>query len=763
MLNYIYSFNPTLTRYNMERSNSNYERAVQYDADNKPINLKKHNYSDMINNTALVYNDYNKAVEYSNIYKTVLDKFILGYLQIPGLSSLYDEHYMEFEWNMHSDMDFEKHTNSYYRDHFVHEIRNMYMMLKMLEDDYISYNVKRSFINSDRSKVAQYYKHQYIRWKRSIENHSLEDFLFSLIGKSPTNEQKEECLENYFFGYISKATSIFACLFHDIGYPISYYLSIKNRIINFIPAVYSIMGDNNFDFSYINSILSESVLFQFVGKDEIYKKFGQNDHGTISAILIGIFFYKTGTIKSLPIEQQTVIELGILAMYNHTLKFSNCYPKEETKYFRMNFALNPISYLLRLCDDVQEWDREYFNIAPVSNLLYCQKCHTPLRKAKIGYKKYYERYGLDLNLEKLDKRIQIKKEKKEKYSLYWCDCNRKANSDCDAAFMKHDDFSRRKIIEIKPCDSVVVTFNQGKYGNNGNMEIDIKYNPYKLLRMCLIQLDFFDHRIKEIISIKKYVEGQSFVKGKKGYHCIYVKHNVSCNPMLLKMFILRDFFEAIQKYGNDEKCTEKEKLIKKVWNNYDNFKNCIFELIKLFNKMIEEDEHIDINNLPDEIKEQIAQLSEKIVKECYVASSNKKITDFSAVFKYNCEQYINLWIYECLQQKGKSKSKSFTIDFIDDSIACNDVRTILYKGAIAQLKNTYIPGEMAQIGTKEYNNYLKEDDSMIYHIKEYCNPEAPLNLPDMMEEKLTYYTDKSIFEKISYLTEIINDIFDFSD
>ena len=49
---------------------------------------------------------------------------------------------------------------------------------------------------------------------------------------------------------------------------------------------------------------------------------------------MGIYFYKTGKIHALPVEQKTAIEIGILAIsiYNHTLDFAFCDKKAEGSY-----------------------------------------------------------------------------------------------------------------------------------------------------------------------------------------------------------------------------------------------------------------------------------------------------------------------------------------------------------------------------------------------------------------------------------------------
>lgn len=67
--------------------------------------------------------------------------------------------------------------------------------------------------------------------------------------------------------------------------------------------------------------------------------------------------------------EKMVIELSALVIYNHTLR-----------YDKVKFRENPLSYVFRLCDDMKEWDRLYFNVNKKSNFLICSKCRLPITR-----------------------------------------------------------------------------------------------------------------------------------------------------------------------------------------------------------------------------------------------------------------------------------------------------------------------------------------------------------------------------------------------
>ena len=435
---------------------------------------------------------------------------------------------------------------------------------------------------------------------------------------------------------------------------------------------------------------------------------------------MGIYFYKTGKIHALPVEQKTAIEIGILAIsiYNHTLDFAFCDKKAEGSYYKMQFSLNPISYMLRICDDMQEWDREYFEIKAISNLLFCPKCFTPLRRTTLSYNEYLEANNIPVIIDNINA--------KEKCYEYWCMCGK--------SFTKKDDFMRRKLMNIKACNEVIVHLDDSIYNY---MEVCFNYDNFKLLRLCTLQLTFTKYRCNEIQKLKKFVERQSFVDSKnKGYKGIFIKHNLTPNPMLLKMFILRDFLNRLKE---DERIdTPKSPL-----NAYKNIKERYIKLLK----------HDPNDSMLVE--------SEKLSKQLVDVFFKDKELEYINVIVQNCKFYLLLLIYEhyvtTISEKDKIKVYS---DWLENQIDLNtdDLRYLLYMDAIEQIKKTYKPHEFEQIGTDYYNSYLNTKSKTYLDIEYYCNEDNELNKKDKESVKstiLSYYTDLYLYNKINELTRVL--------
>lgn len=752
MQKFICEFNPTKVKYDITSSSLYYVEALAYDNQNKSVNLKKNRIQDMIYNTNLIYSSPQQSINYGTLYNNVLNKFLLDFVNIPNIGSLYDSQYMDFEWNMHSNLNFEKHTNSYYRDHFIHQVRNMFMALRLIEDQKIYKNMVQALTSTTRGKVSQYFNKKYDLWINSLDNNANQKILLQNIAsqKNGVTDDEKNFYKKFFCNYVIRASLIISCLFHDIGYPVAYYLSVKDRLVDFIPSVYSIMGDNNFDFNYIYSLLSESVLFQFVGKDDICDRFIKNDHGTISAILVGIFFYKTGMIHSLSSEKQAAVELGMLAIYNHTLELKICDLKKNTRYVKMQFALNPISYILRWCDDMQEWDREYFEIAPISSLLYCSKCRFPLRRERILPSEYFSKNGVNLD-ENLLMQMNMNPEQYGEFFSYKCLCCKKD----EYKFIKRDNFTRRKLLQIKACDSVVIERNDST-NDNSNILIDFKYNSYKLLRLSNINPQFIEKRQEGINSLKAFLFGQRFVMGNRGYRYILIKHNLYANPLILKALIIKDFLKSLRN------------------RNHSNiFSDCdTLDTIKQSYTMIRQR---ITNNITDyfEYEKDILELANNIVSLCYSKTATE-IENGNTILS-NCQNYVSLAIYrEIFTEHNGDNFESIYQSIKESFTKCQYNSTINYliNNAFQVIEDTpdlktpqeTIQDSLIQIINNRSNNqsdiddmyfrYPSDDKYLFSVIAYYCNPQSDMN--DINQNaKLTYYTDLYLYEQLSYLTELM--------
>ena len=252
-----------------------------------------------------------------------------------------------------------------------------------------------------------------------------------------------------------------------------------------------INGDKS-SYDKIVAKLSKSLLFQLVDKRDILRRCESGDHGVISSIIFLLHFYESGLIFSLPIEQKASIEIAALAIYNHTNKYESILGEDkhaECHYQRAIFKLNPISFLLRLCDDAQEWNRTYFEISNAASLLYCAKCHTPLIRVKGKTINYINSMNINSN-GTASKRID------DDCSLYMCRCGE--NGNLSNAYFKNEktDFKRRIIYNVNTCTSLTLDIDESK------ITFDFGYDYFRLLRMCSLGSSYAFQRVKELNYIK---------------------------------------------------------------------------------------------------------------------------------------------------------------------------------------------------------------------------------------------------------------------
>ena len=120
---------------------------------------------------------------------TVSDKLLDQFVHIEGLSRLFDEHYIEFEWDMHSRMDFNKHKISYYRDHFFHQLRDCFMLYRLLSDEKIYLQTYKILTDSTVSKVSRYFTETLDKLTYNIrDQHRLNELLDHIMMEKLWNE-----------------------------------------------------------------------------------------------------------------------------------------------------------------------------------------------------------------------------------------------------------------------------------------------------------------------------------------------------------------------------------------------------------------------------------------------------------------------------------------------------------------------------------------------------------------------------------------------
>lgn len=334
-----------------------------------------------------------RGAENNNILEQVTEKYLRQYVNIEGMDELFESSYFYFEWMMHLEYKEQQHDYSYYRDHYMHQVRNLYEMFMLLDKDEI-WRTCMDIYKSKNSRVADDMKDSVLEQQRQKS----QDF-GKLAGRFA-----EWDFEEYCYHYIIFATAIVSSLVHDIGYPIVFMKRNLDRVHGFLPISHIFMDTKN-SMPSIKSLLSHSLLFSTVGGDEIQKRLEKNDHGAYSAIILLYQYYDNGRIFSLEPVKRMVVELSALVIYNHTLKYAFQDRKKFDRY-RNVFVDNPISYLFRLCDDLQEWERVYFLISDKSAFFICDTCMTPMIRS-------------------VNKKHIVGNFEEQKYFQYSCVCGKK--------------------------------------------------------------------------------------------------------------------------------------------------------------------------------------------------------------------------------------------------------------------------------------------------------------------------------------------------
>lgn len=569
MLHYLENFNSTELKYSVFCDKIFYEGKEKNDLDHPTFRstvpyevltflkeydsifqmgeLTKESYSYIKENLMLVYGDANIVNHDIKAFHYTEKKIIREYLAIPQLDKMFDEDYFNFEWDMHVGQNFSEHRNDYYRDHFIHQIRDMYSMLLLLGRHGFFESIYDALFDKDNGKVTEFtllklkefmYQRQgaypvtqkiYAQVReRTLELTNALNNSDKMKSRIEHRVQSEEAYsEAYFKKYVIYASCILAGLFHDMGYPICHFLEVRHRISNYSPTMYMFTHNAIDSFDTLASTLNGSLLFTIVSHKEIEKslsvnKKGRFDHGAYSAIAFLMQFYQNGLIFSLPTEKQCAIELAALAIYNHTRKYQVMDAKVKSNYYQPVFFQNPVSFLLRLCDDLQEWDRRYFEISQESDAPICSKCLLPSIHTSESGKKEYQ-----------------------------CACHTSGESFVYTNSFKQSGFMNRKLYLVTTSnlmisETVPVITLQGETITKQKKALyfRIDYDLFKLLNIARINSTYAKFRLKELNDIKKLLKYQTF-RSKSNHNldfdCIYIDYFMTSNPILIKVKILEKY------------------------------------------------------------------------------------------------------------------------------------------------------------------------------------------------------------------------------
>ena len=560
----------------------------------------KAEYYELYERIKLIYNDEDMATDMVNSYDFALSRLIDRFLDIDSLASLFNHHYFEFEWKQHVDMNFDRNDLSFYRDHFIHQIRNCYMALELLEcgsgGNTLMNKIKKVFKirGTELAKNACVYVENYkdhirfvvenfMRDDKSLSDDKIYGWKEKLEQVNGTPQQLSVDLmknaEDFAWEYFIRGSLIVATLFHDLGYPVRFMYENMDILNDYLA---SIIPQNNISFDRLNDLLNNSLLFTIEDKKVLKQQYDKRDHGALSAYILLLHFYESGTIHSLNPIKKAMIEFGALMIFDHTLKW---YDKKESKY-KPSFSDNPLSYVLRFVDDMQEWDRTYFEIRQNSDLRYCEKCKMPIGRiwnSDIEEKfkdDYAKRQNVNIKFYGDDELYKIGITDKDKYisdalfpdpmmkRVYYCGCHNGKNIKyilskktngyfsgenkhfSSKIFENGSLFPYRKLNYTVVSNSVLCEYeddtaqkqSEKKYDFNRVSNEDkplklrfyIDYDPFRELYALILNAETLNYRIGDLAKFNKQFEWQVDVD----FHADAYMTN---NPIMLKLRVLLNF------------------------------------------------------------------------------------------------------------------------------------------------------------------------------------------------------------------------------
>lgn len=431
--------------------------------------------------------------EFCEVIEGATEKFLSTYVDIEGACQLFKSSYFYFEWMMHLEYNKDSHKDTYYRDHYVHQVRNMYEMFQLLDHLHFKESCREIYRNLD-NEVGRMIRRSIAE---EIDNMSgVDKRIWDILGISG-NER-----ENMLYDYLFHASAIMASLLHDIGYPIRYIGKTVRELGNFLPFT-NLFIEEVETLATIHSVLQDSLLYRIVGQKEVADRVEARDHGALSAVVLLYKYYDNGKVAGLSPVKKAVLELSAVMIYNHTIKFEDMTAKKGHRYKNV-FKDNPMSYLFRLCDDLQEWNRSYFEISTRSNFFVCGDCYMPLV---------------------YDKR---RDEKGEREYSCWCGAKRGINTTT---------FAYRRLFNVDACSelSFAPSSISKKTGREG-MRIQVQYDRSKLLQLAAYSPNYALKRAEGMREVKRMLRDQL------DFPDTFLEFSVSNNPIMLKAEIVDDWF-----------------------------------------------------------------------------------------------------------------------------------------------------------------------------------------------------------------------------
>ena len=322
--------------YEMKMKLQDYESSQQF------ADLTKKSFWDLQKNLDMAYADKKRTDQFIELYGLFYDKIIKQYINIDGVERLFSEKYADFEWEMHLGINYKKHEMSFYRDHFIHQLKDAYMMHVMLEKGGFYRKVHDILWNPGNSKISRYVwksVNKQLNMPHNAMHTIINDGIDIKDASNMRNDRDKPMVEFYLYNIIYMASFMAGC-FHDIGYPTAADTSENRRIIDYIVESYHFEG-KDLNFNHIMSLLQNSLLFRLVRPEEIRARLEGDkiDHGALSALMFLLHFYENGSIHYLEPYKVCAVELA-----------------------------------------GQEWGRIYFEVLDKTNLILCPSCKLPIMR-----------------------------------------------------------------------------------------------------------------------------------------------------------------------------------------------------------------------------------------------------------------------------------------------------------------------------------------------------------------------------------------------
>lgn len=472
-----------------------------YESERQFAELTKKEFWDLQENLDMSYANSRITDNYLVIYELMCEKIVRNYIHIDGMERLFSEKYAEFEWEMHLGMDYKKHSMDYYRDHLIHQVRDAYTMEMLLEQCGFYDKIRGILSDEGTSKIAQYVN------KMISQQLRLPKIL-------PCEVSDQELLREHYMYNIIHMSSYISGLFHDIGYPAAMALKASRRMVDYLVEMHH-FEQGTYDFRQITSLLQNSLLFRVVPPREIRGRIESDkvDHGVMSAMLLLLHFYENGAIHRLEPYKLCAVEMAALAIYNHTNKYAYI-GDQNPEYERAVFTLNPISYLLRISDDIQEWGRIYFEVSGRSNMILCDRCKMPIIRRRTEE----DEDGVDYDV------------------VYQCCCRDEESKSLFAPMFRYKQFPYRRIYNITVCNGVEI-----ETGDYLRYRIRFKYDLDRLLHIAYINPEYARYRSRDLAKVKRLFPRQY------GIERVFLDYFMTANIILIKSVIVGKYIESLAK------------------------------------------------------------------------------------------------------------------------------------------------------------------------------------------------------------------------